>query len=200
MSGYELKEPSLTRRQPSPERHHAQVWGLQAFRRWPPPPGLPPPPPPTPTWAPAKAAKADRRTRKKRRRIWGRRARRESGNKRKLSAENKHIFGVERCSSVLCPCMSFYTRSFMAAMLIKQLMCFSKQEMISILMTEKRPSGFHPNLWGLLQSTDTQNRKCKKEKGISLSTKGPLFFFSVIYLKRQKRLKNVTVALYMCLL
>ena len=151
MVGYGLQEPSLTRRQPSPERHQAQVWGLQAFRRWPPPPELPPRPPPTPTWA---VAKADKRTRRKRRRIWGRRARRESGNKRKLSAENKHIFGVERCSSVLCPCMSFYTRSFMAAMLIKQLMCFSKQEMISILMTEKtflckRPSGFHPYLWGL---------------------------------------------------
>ena len=140
MVGYGLQEPSLTRRQPSPERHQAQVWGLQAFRRWspPPPPGLPPRPPQTPTWAPAKAAKADRGTRKKRRRrIWGRRARRESGNKRKLSAENKHVFGVERCSSVLCPCMSFYTRSFMAAMLIKQLMCFNKPQMTSILMEEK---------------------------------------------------------------
>ena len=82
----------------------------------------------------------------------------------------------------------------MAAMLIKQLMCFNKQQIISILMVEKKPFCvkdpppsfliFEDYLvfasYRLLQSTDTpsiQNRKYTKEKGVSLSTKGPLFLF-----------------------
>ena len=38
-----------------------------------------------------------------------------------------------------CVLVSVYTRSFMAAMLIKQLMCFNKQQTLSILMVEKKP-------------------------------------------------------------
>ena len=52
-------------------------------------------------------------------------------------------------NAVLYPCMSLYQK-LMAAMLIKQLMCFNKQEMTSILMAKKkpflckRPSDLHP--------------------------------------------------------